>query len=195
MSIFECLKLAGLPEQCCVGNRWLVNWRCQARFSKAHCTPFQNGGLGPHFFGCRNRTSILEEDICVLSFVVLEAYCTIDTSCSRFCCCFGRSTMTQHCHQFLSFSSLHATEASVLRFSVSSNTRKWMFREIDRRLSSRLHWAIHCQTVNSSSLYCFRKLISGTFAVFWIQDCTNQTAMPSYLDISLIFGMLANKYR
>ena len=115
--------------------------------------------------------SVLEEDMYVFSFVVLEAYNLPDLFSILLL------FVGQRRRQFRSTSPI---------FSGSSNVNTWVFREIDRidrRLSYWLHWAndavwyvplffvFHCQTFDSSWSYCFRQLISGTFVVFWSQDC------------------------
>ena len=69
----------GPPGLCCVGNRWFVKWRGQARFSNAHCTPISKWRTKPDVFRAQKLDplaaldcSVLEEHICGLSFVVLE---------------------------------------------------------------------------------------------------------------------------
>ena len=169
------------------------SWNDAARldFQMHIARRFQNGGLGPHFFEHRNRTIQLPlidlhlKKTSVFSALLFLRH-RIDKISSQFCYYFWSVKVT-------------------INFSGSSNINKWVFREIDRRLSYRLHWAndavwyVPFFRIPLSDLW-FILLFQATYLRhvngFLKSRLPDQTAIPySYLHISQIFWMLTNKYR
>ena len=157
------------------------SWNDAARldFQMHIARRFQNGGLGPHFFQHRNRTFSCPWLLRTWRRHLCSQLCCswgiqLTRSLLNFCCCFWSVNVAVNFFWFINYQQMSV-----------------------RRLSYWLHWAndavwyvpffvFHCQTFDSS--YCFRQLISGTFMVFWSQDCQIRVIIrPRCLIPTIIF--------
>ena len=169
---------------------------------------FQNSWLGPHIFEpeSRNRTILLPliapylKTTSVFSALLFLKH-TMDKISSQFCCCFGQSTLPSiyvfhFCRRATRLNCLFFSKTSVfwlIEYQHMNDSEDRSKVIISTTLSERcslvfsMFFPFHCQTFDW--LYCFRQLISR------LPDQTAIIVLSTYLHISLIFWMLANKYR
>ena len=171
---------------------------------------FQNGGPSQLFLERRKRTLLwpliapyLQNTSVVSALLFLKAKLKhiIDKISPQFCCCFGWSRLPSNYVTYSVFC-FCPRDWSVCLSDIRVHIITWMCRKIDLSLSSRLHWANNADwyvpsfCVPMSDLWLI-VLFQATYlrhvSSFLKSRLTDQTAMPSsYLNISLIFWMLAN---
>ena len=160
----------GLPEQCCVGNRWLVKWHGKARFQMHIAHKLQNGGLAPHYFELRNspilrpliapylkNTSVFS----ALLFLKHTIHKMSSPGPSQFCC-FGRSKLPAI--YVLYFSPRDWSCCTVLRFS---GKWVWFIIEYQEMNVQKNHLDYTEQMMHSGIIHVFVFLQSAYFPFLW----------------------------